>query len=282
MAIRYALVGWVTLAATITGETRAEEHAPPTLPNLLHVSPTVRMDHTFAYVGAASVVPTEPDSLSWVDHLDVEIPFPGARWYAGGAWEVTSTGSKAGRALVLGNPELFVRGVWSSKQGLSAGGSLGVVIPLPEQVDRTRERGVATARALRPWEGAYFTPTTLALRPAFDVRLIAGAFVFQLRQGLDLGYNFDRTRTDFLARTSLLLAVKPLDGLAFDLEAFEAYALTQDVPDNTRAAFVLAPTISGTVSRVQFGIGALFPVGTPLGGVATSFFGIRSYVSLQF
>lgn len=271
----------VAALATTPARAQSAGHSPPTLPHLLHARPNVRFDHTFAYLAGPEDDQSIPGSLTWVGHTDFEVPFAKNRWYAGAAWETSSLENEGDRVFVMGNPELFLRGVWSDRKGLSAGGSLGTVIPLPEQLDQTRQQGLGTARALRPWEGAYFTSTTFTLRPAFDIRLRAFPFVFQLRQGLDWGFDFERSRGDFLARTNILLGVTPVREWIINLELIEAYALTQEVPDDRRAAFVIAPSTSFRFGKVEPGLGVFFPVGTPLGGVAASFIAVRGFLSLE-
>ena len=104
--------------------------------------------------------------------------------------------------------------------------------------------------------------------------------MLQLRQGLDWSYAFDRARSDIIARTGTYVGVEPIGGLALGLELWQTYSITADVDDDERAAFTLSPSIRAKLFPLEPGISLLFPVSTPLEGIATEYLAVRVHVRL--
>lgn len=272
---------------------------PPTLPSLTHADAALELDYTGAGIGQGSLGQT----LVWMAYLEGEVPLTTRAWHAGLAWDVVSAAAEGrGRALVYGNPEVWVRGVGWHESGLTAGGSLGVVIPLPRaQDDEARactpneedvfvdaggapcvpEPTVLDAiRVIRPWDSGYFESNIVTLRPSFDARLVFEPVVLQIRQGLDWSYAFDTGRADILARTGTYVGVSPVRQLTVALELWNTYSITKPVTDNQRAAFTLSPSIRARFGPVEPGLSVLFPISTPLEGIAEEYLAVRAHVRL--
>lgn len=267
----------VVLMAT-EGETASlDALAPPTLPDLTHGDASIELDYTGAGIGQGTLGRT----LTWMAFLRTEVPLTTRHWHVGAAWDLVSAAAEGrGRALVYGNPEVWVRGVGWHSSGLSAGGGLGVVIPVPRDLGAPEAGVLDTIRVIRPWDSGYFTSSILTLRPSIDVRLILEPFLLQLRQGLDWSYNFDASRSDILARTGTYFAVAPLDWLTTGLELWHTYSITHDIEDDQRSALTLSPVVRMRFGPVEPGISVLFPVSTPLEGIATEFFAVRLHLRL--
>ena len=291
-----ALVG-VALAAMLPARARAEDRsavldapAPPTLPSLAH--PT--LTYTFEFTGA-SIQPAggEKRAAAWFSHSEIEIPLVPRVFYLGAAHDIAAGAVPGvGQNLFFGNPEIWTRGLWSSSLGLSSGAGFGVVIPLPRGVFGEDRTVLQTVRVVRPWDAAYFADRVLTLRPWFDVRHIAGRFILQFRQGLDIAINVrtlkdsdlkpGERRTDYIARATFYLGFRAAKFLGVGLEMWEVYQLTADVPDDKRAAFTLSPSVRFLLGRVAPAFSVLVPLTTPLRGEAASYFAARFNVAFDF
>ncbi len=289
-ALRCGVIASFGIASIGLASTEAHADAPkgldpielPTLPSLTHRDFT----STFQIVGAGIGVPPNAKggsssvAYAWLTHLDGEYPIEPRHWFFGTAWDLASgTVPSIGRELLYGNPELWVRGVWSNRSGLSAGGSFGFVLPLPRDLTRQGRGILHTITVVRPWDSSYFTDRTLTARPALDIRLVANPFLFQLRQGLDLAYSFADGRSDVTARTAVYAGLDLAHLVGLGLEFFEVYPITAEIPDDKRAAFTFSPSIRFRLPQVEPGISVLLPLNTPLGGTASSFVAVRLNVS---
>lgn len=268
----------ILLQATPTPEVELPEpFTPPTLPALTHEDVLLQLDYTGAGIGRGSL----GDTFTYMAHVGIEVPILTRDIQAGFAWDVVSaTAEDHGRALLYGNPEIWARAATSHESGLSAGGGLGVVVPLPRDLSNDSEVVLDSLRVIRPWDTSYFSSDVGALRPSIDARLVVSPFVLQLRQGLDLLYDFSSTRTDILARLGIYAGYAPLDWLCVSTELWQTYSITAEVPDGERAAFSLSPAIRFKVPPLQPGVSVLFPVNTPLEGIATAYLAVRFHVEL--
>ena len=213
-------------------------------------------------------------------HGDLEYPIVPRKWFFGVAFDLASAAADGlNRSLLYGNPELWVRGIWSSKDGISAGGSLGAVVPLPRELDTAGQAALQTVEVLRPWDSAYFSNTLLTVRPALDMAVRVSVLLLQLRQGLDVSYSFEDGHSEVLGRTELYAGANWPKPILLGLEGFETYPLSGDLPDGKRAAFTLSPSIRVHLPEVEPGVSALFPIATPLNARATSFFGVRLFAT---
>lgn len=251
--------------------------APLTLPQLTHADAELDLDYTGAGIGQGSLGQT----FTYMALVRGEVPLTTRAWHAGLAWDVVSAAAEGrGRALLYGNPEVWVRGVGWHESGLAVGGGLGVVIPLPRDVDGGELEVLDTVRVIRPWDSQYFESTTVSLRPSFDARLVLPPFVLQIRQGLDWSYNFDEARSNILARTGTSLMVQPLSFITGSIEVWQTYSITHEIKDDQRAAFSMSPGIRVRLKTVEPGLSVLFPINTPLQGIATEYVAVRLHVRL--
>jgi hypothetical protein len=278
--------------------------APPTLPALAHPGLT----YTFEY-SAASIAPTEPGStggraFAWFSHNEVELPLQSRKWYVGAAHDIAA-GAVPGlsKNMFLGNPEIWGRGLWSSVIGLSSGGGLGVVLPLPRSPSEQEVAVLHTVRVVRPWDSAYFNDRTLTLRPFIDIRHVVGRFIFQLRQGVDIsfvlrpqrviesrvesgGYSVpmltSEHRLDFVARATMYMGFRATKEVGLGLEVWEIYQITADISDDKRASVAISPSVRFMLGRVAPALSVLLPITTPLRGEASSYYAARLNVAFDF
>jgi hypothetical protein len=281
------------VAAVLAGATvaRAEDEpvVPPTVPSLAH------QDFHFNYqlIGAGFGAPFSRDSranfaddgaafgLVWFTHLGGEYPMVPAKWYFGASFDVAFGVIEGGPPRALyGDPEFWVRGVWTSKRGLEAGGSISAIVPTASDLNEHAETLQRSVEVIRPWDTSYFSRSSLTLRPAFDVAYQLDWFLVQLRQGLDVSYSIDTDEGSISGHTDLLLNVTAANLIDIALEAFETYDLTRILPDGERAAFTLGPAVSVRFPKIRPGISALVPIGTPLGGDARAFFAMRLFATI--
>lgn len=265
-------------------EARADDEpvVPPTVPSLAH------RDFHFNYqlIGAGFGAPFENDDgaalgFVWFTHFAGEYPMVPAKWYFGASFDMAFgvIEGLAPRAL-FGDPEFWVRGVWTSKNGLEAGGSISAIVPTASDLNRNAEELQRSVEVIRPWDTSYFSRSSLTLRPAFDVAYQWDWFLIQLRQGLDVSYAIDTDEGSISGHTDLLLNVTAADLVDIALEGFETYDLTRDLPDSERGALTLAPAVSLRFKDFRPGVSALVPIGTPLGGDARSFFAVRLFATI--
>ncbi|WP_437277642.1 hypothetical protein WME90_41445 [Sorangium sp. So ce375] len=263
--------------------------APPTLPGLTARDPTFTFEYT------AAVIETDAASraggrsaFAWYSHGEMETPLVPRKWFVGAVHD-SAAASVPGveRSILLGSPEVYARGVWSSVRGLASGGGFGVVLPVPRDVSRDRAEVLRTARVVRPWDETRFRELTLTFRPWFDMRHITGPFIFQLRQGLDWslvvrGLRAGERRTDITARTAFYFGYRLARPVGVGLELWEVYQLTQDLPDDRRATFAISPSVRFILANVQPALSVLFPVTTPLRGDVASYYAARFSVGFTF
>ncbi|WP_437811392.1 hypothetical protein [Sorangium sp. So ce1078] len=263
--------------------------APPTLPGLTLRDPTFTFEYTAAVI--------EPESTSrgggrnayaWYSHGEMEVPLVPRKWFVGAVHD-SAAASVPGvaRSILLGSPELYGRGVWSSVRGLASGGGFGIVLPVPRDVSPAEAEVLRTARVVRPWDETRFRELTLTFRPWFDMRHITGPFIFQLRQGIDWslvvrGLRSGERRTDITAHTAFYFGYRLARPVGVGLELWEVYQLTQDLPDDKRATFAISPSIRFILANVQPALSVLLPVATPLRGDVASYYAARLSVGFTF
>ncbi len=252
--------------------------APPTLPALTERAATAEL--VYAGAGVARVDDEGADDgpgFLWLSHLEGEVPLGTRAWHAGLAWDVASAAAAGkGRSIIWGNPELWARAVGWHESGLAGGGSLGFVLPFPrDDEDRALEDQV---RVVRPWDTGYFSDSILTIRPAFDARVVLPPVVLQMRQGLDVSYGFDDGRADVVARIATYAGWELIPRVTAGLELWQIYSITAEVDDDKRAAFTLSPSLRLRTELLEPGLSFLFPLSTPLEGIATAFFAARVHV----
>ncbi len=254
--------------------------SPPTLPALTHGDFAATITQEGAGVGRDSAL--SPTTFLWVSQLELESAIVTRNWHVGGAWDLSSASDVTGdRELFSSNPEVWARGTGYFDSGIAAGGGMGVVVPVPRgTTDESTDSAFDVVRAVRPWDAGYYSSHILTLRPFFDARLILAPFVLQLRQGFDWSYGFDDGEIDLIERVGVYLGWEVIEPITLGLELWQTYSMTADVRDSERSAFTLSPSLTLRTGVLEPGIGLLFPLSTPLEGVASSFFGVRLHVRL--
>jgi hypothetical protein len=260
--------------------------APPTLPALAHPLLT----YTFEFT-AASIKPTgAPEGVhayAWFAHNELELPLQSRQWYLGAAHDIAAGAVPGvGHDFFFGNPEIWGRGLWSSVRGLSSGGGLGLVLPLPRDLSEQALSVLGTVRVVRPWDAAYFNDRILTLRPWFDIRHVTGPLIVQLRQGLDVAFTLrelkpTERRIDLTARATLYIGYRATEAIGFGLEVWEVYPLTATIPDDKRASVAISPSIRFLLGRVAPALSVLLPITTPLRGEAASYYAARLNVGFD-
>src|SRR5690606_21115744 len=156
----------------------------------------------------------------------------------------------------FGNPELWGRGMWTNEAGLSAGGGLGVVVPIPRTFSPLESEVVRAVRVIRPMDFPRFQDMVITGRPFFDIRHVTDPVVLQMRQGLDFQLLLrdradNENRYDITAFVSAYLGVRALPALTIGLEVAEVYQITADTSsescvspcDEHRVQFTMSPPI---------------------------------------
>lgn len=265
---------------TVPGD---ETLAPPTLPALRHAGTAFELEYLGAGVGQAPLAgfTSLGSAFAWMTRLEGEVAVAPRRWFVGGAWDFASAAAPGiGRALLHGNPELWLRGAWAHPDGLVAGGGLGWMIPLPRSDAPEVRAAQETVRAVHAWDAATFSTNELTLRPAFDVRWASGPVTLQFRSGLDVAIDVEEARTNLVARAGLFGGLQAGRWMCLGAELSEVYPITADIPDAERAAVTLSPSVRFRVGALEPGLSLLVPLSTPLEGVADGFFAVRLHVRL--
>jgi hypothetical protein len=282
-------------ALTATRESAADEVppavpgdemlAPPTLPALRHAGAAFELEYLGAGVGQAPLAGFSSlgSAFAWMSRFEGEVAVAPRRWFVGGAWEFASAAAPGvGRALLHGNPELWLRGAWAHPTGLVAGGGLGWMIPLPRSDAPEVQAAQETVRAVRAWDAATFSTNELTIRPTFDVRWASGPVTLQFRSGLDVAVDVEELSTNLVARAGLFGGLQVARWMCLGAELSEVYPITADIPDAERAAITLSPSARFRVGALEPGLSLLVPLSTPLEGVADGFFAVRLHVRLAF
>ncbi len=241
---------------------------PLSLPELTHGATHVTLTSS---VGRARVEDaTRPSSNVGLNRAAVEVLVgPRRRYYLGavvpfgGALPPDGSG---GAKFLVGNVEAHARVVFPLPTLLAFGAQLGVVAPTALW-DRNGAAGSAgrTAASLEPTDTWHFSPGVVALRPAFDMRLLRAPFVFQVRQGLDVvidssGSERAQTAGRLLAYAGVLVSRR----VAFSIEASQLYLFSAQQPDASRAAFMVAPGVRLALGSVDVGAALVSSLFSPL------------------
>ena len=271
-----------------------EPPAPLNLPELAHEQLQLRFDVGGARVlpreGAHEALGSESARAIWasLQQVGAELPLEATRWYLGAAASLLEGMQREGpRALVFGNPEVWLRGTWSHRHGLSTGGSLGVVLPLPRSLAEGEVELLRAARTVRPWDSAYFDDLTLTLRPAMEFRYVEGRTVVQLRQGLDLAQPLQSSLGNEAvcgsaatklcavrganARSGLFVGYRLYPRLGLGAELWQTYQLTTDMDDRSRSTLAWMPNLALRLGDLEPSIACILPIGRPLRGDADSY-----------
>jgi hypothetical protein len=286
----------LALSAGLRAEDRAavlDAPAPPTLPALAHPTLTDTFEITVAGIDPGG---GKAQAMSWSIHDEIEYPLRSRQWYVGAAHDVVAGAVPGvGHDFFPGSPELWTRGLWSSIVGLSAGGGLGIVVPIPHALSPSATTIFETVRVVRPWDAAYFTDRVLTLRPWIDIRHVVWRFIFQLRQGVDVavaarGLAPRENPVEYVSRTTFYVGFRLAKPIGVGLEAWEVYQISANLcgatprcfDDDKRAAFSVSPSVRLLLGRIEPAFSLLFPVTTPLRGEAASYWAARFNVGFDF
>lgn len=288
VALACLACAWLALPASALAQDRSaalDAPAPPTLPSLAHAT----LSNTFEITGAGiDVGPRRGAAHAFYLHDEAEYPLISRIFFVGAAHDVAfGAVPGVGKSAFVGSPEIWVRGLWSSVIGLSSGGGLGVVLPVPHALPGDAREVFDAVRVVRPWDASHFTDMTVTLRPWIDVRYMIGRFIVQLRQGLDVGIVArellrGERRTDYVARTAFYLGFRVAKPIGVGVEVWEVYQISANLPDDKRAAFSVSPSVRLSLGRIEPAFSVLFPIATPLRGEAASYFAARVNFGFDF
>lgn len=292
-------------------ETRDERHpgidaeGPPPAPGLSHRGLALDFEYVIASSRPTDLVSLAPigtgRAYGYSGRIAAELALVDRRFFVGAASELGAARVPAGgvpggdgAAAVFGNPELWTRGMWTSRVGIAAGGGLAVVLPLPRAFDESELESVRTVRVVRPWADALFQDRALTARPFLDVRHSFGPVTLQLRQGLDVAMRLRplverEDRVELAALASVFASVRVVRPVVLGVELHERYQLTGDVStptcpepcDRFRAQFTLAPSIRLTWRNVTPSLGVLLPLSTPLRSEVASYYATRFHLGAR-
>ncbi|MDZ4063160.1 MAG: hypothetical protein U1E22_00665, partial [Coriobacteriia bacterium] len=255
--------------------------APPTLPDLTHRG----LAASLALIVGSIRPEREGEEAERVgvtiESLDVEMAVSNRRWYVGFAQDFAQGSTLSGDegAALVSNPEVWGRALWASQAGLAYGGGVGFVPPL---IDHVRQPGSVkgTVRVVQPWDYPRFAGRVFSFRPFVDVRMMDGPILFQLRQGIDVLRKASEEaaipETTMTSRTTLYLGYRPIDALGLGMEVSEVYFIeAPGVEDEDRAVFSVSPGVRWMTPVLQPSVSGLFPIGRPLFGDASTYWGVR-------
>jgi hypothetical protein len=282
--------------------------APFALPELTHSRLDLRMDWLVAHEVARD--PSRARAVGAIARPSVEgrlrttpALFLGLTWPIaaalppdGGLARGEAAPASGSRAL-LGNVEGHVRAVFTLPTWLEMGFTLGLVAPSAsfERSDRGARSAEAAAVSLDPTSFPQFLPGHFAFRPAGDLRVVRGPFVFQGRHGLDVVID-DQAIEDAKVSGRLVGHVGWLArrDLEVSLEASQTYAFGTDPPDAGggspadrafraayrtsdahRAAIVFGPGVRYATPEVDVGVALVANAGAPYSPVVGEVIGLR-------
>jgi hypothetical protein len=228
--------------------------------------------------------------------LAYEMPLLQSPWYLGAAYEGAIGHDHAGSAhAVLGNPEIWVRGVWNATYGLSFGGGFSLVIPtksyVPTDGSATTDLAYAAITS-RGWDRALFDPDNATLRPFLDIRLVTGPITVQYRQALEVATDFGDVSFRFAAVGTLYWGIRFSKLVTAGVSIIEYYRLEPNIADDARPYFAVGahvvietkfwkPSV-GLMTNIGSPLNALSQIGAPIGIAPASFIGVHFSLDFPF
>lgn len=178
---------------------------------------------------------------------------------------------------VLGNVEAHARLVFPTPGWLAFGASLGLVAPTGfwgtgDDAKQAAEAGLM----LEPIELPQFVPHAISFRPSFDIRLLKGPLVVQVRDGFDFlvdasGENHATTSGRLAAHAGVLVR----HNVEVGAEATQLYLFSGDVHDGDRTTITVGPTVRWTVRRFDLGLAGTTNLYAPIESGTTRFWSMR-------
>ncbi len=296
----------VEIAAERRLGTLLDRQAQPDQPGLSHRGVAFNFEYLVASAEPTDVTSVRPiqdaRAYAYAVRWLVDVPLSPRRWFVGLSSDVAAasvpsgeTAESGGSTLVFGNPVLWGRGLWSSESGLSAGGGIETVIPIPRTYSLLESEVVRVVRVVRPLSYANFLDQTITARPFFDLRHVTGPVTLQMRQGIDFSLLLrdrgdNENRYDLTAYLSAYAGVEALRALDIGLELSEVYQITSDVSspdcvapcDQHRAQLTLSPVLRFRLPPLFPTLSALFPVSTPLRSEVASYWAVRLHMNVLF
>ncbi len=281
--------------------------APFLLPELMHPRLDVQMDWFVGRLSPESSSRSAAVAAIARPSIEATILAP-RRLYVGATYPFASAlppdgglapgeaGQPSGRRTILGNVEGHIRAVFPLPTRLEIGFILAVVAPTSafNRADRPNRSAVDAVSSLDPTNYVHFLPDRVGLRPAGDLRIVRGRFVFQGRHGIDIlidNEGIDRAKVagrllghvGFLARPDLELSVEASqiyfftsdDKVMGEPSAERAFAEKYRVSDARRSAFTIGPALRLSFRDVDAGVALVTNLGDPLSPAAAGFIGLR-------
>lgn len=203
----------------------------------------------------------------------------------------------SGTRALLGNLEGQLRAVFTLPMWIELGFTLGLVAPTAafDRSDRAARSASAAAASLDPTSIPQFLPGRVAFRPAGDLRIVRGSFVFQGRHGFDIVVDDQALETarvsgrlvghvGWLARRDLELSLEAIQSYAFGTEpadtgggtaAEKAFRATYRIEDARRSAVVFGPGFRWTSPELDVGVAFVTNMAAPYSPVVSEVFGVR-------
>ena len=281
--------------------------APFALPELSHPLLDLKMDWIVGRM--APEAPHRPGAVAAIARPSFEATILAPRRiYVGASYPIAAAlppdgglapgeaGLRSGTRSLLGNVEGHVRAVFPLPTSLEIGFVLGVVAPTStfDRGQRPNRSAVDAVSALDPTNYVQFLPDRVGLRPAGDLRILRGPFVFQGRHGIDIlidNEGIDRAKVagrllghvGWLARPDLELSVEASQIYFFASDAKvvgppgaeSAFAERYRITDGRRSAFTIGPAARMSFRDVDFGAAIITNLGEPLTPAAPGFLGLR-------
>jgi hypothetical protein len=279
---------------------------PPSLPGLTHPDWAFGFEYGVAAVEPTDVISYEPiqsgRAFAYAARWLLDAPIDERHWYAGVSAGVAAasvpsgeTARTGGSALLLGNPETWVRGIWSSQTGLSAGGALSLIIPAPRSFSALEAEVVRVVRAVRPSDYAQYDDLRLTPRPQLMMRHVVGPVILQLQQGVDAAILLRKAKDgenpyDLASQSHAYVGARPFDALQGGLELSVLYHLNANLAspdclapcDERRVQVTLSPSVRYELGPIATSVSVVVPVSTPLRGEVESFVAGRLHLEVLF
>jgi len=222
---------------------------------LVGVASSDRADRTSPALGLARLTAEGDVGFPRRFYLGLTVPFAGA----------LAPDGTSGVKTVLGNIEPHVRVVFPLPTWLAFGGVLGIVVPTARyERGSGAEAASRIAASLEPTDAAHFTPETLALRPAIDVRVLRGPFVVQVRQGIDIDLDTSLGRAVTTGRLLGHGGLRVKRDVEISIEATQAYSFDDRITDRHRSAITIGPGVRLSLGAVDVGAAVITNVFEPL------------------
>jgi hypothetical protein len=283
-----------------------DAQAQPDQPGLSHRGVAFNFEYLVASAEPTDVTTVRPirnaRAYAYAVRWLVDFPLEPRTWYIGLSSDVAAasvpsgeSADSGGSTLVFGNPVLWGRGLWSSESGLSAGGGLEAVVPIPRKYSPLETEVVRVIRVVRPLSYANFRDQALTARPFFDIRHVTGVVTLQMRQGVDFSIlvrerEDTENRYDLTAHLTAYVGVETFERFDLGLEVAEVYQVTSDVSspdcvapcDQHRAQLTVSPMLRARLAPLYPTLSALFPVSTPLRSEVASYWALRLHMNVLF